>query len=426
MRRYLLILPPLLLILQGLAEETDAPQAAWYFPAPEAIEAVPQEELLEAWQKGRDFLLANQHPDGHWGSARRTKQLNIWAPVPGAHRSFRTAVTALCLKALLESPAPTPAETAAAERAANWLLEALPEVRRPDRGVIYNIWAHAYGIQALLAWKRHKPASSDRVDRVISEQIDWLQRYESVDGGWAYYDFRARTRSPSGHPNSFVTAAILIALHEARQAGFDVPEPLTDKAMRSLLMQAKPDFTYLYSLQFRFYPMREVNRPGGSLSRSLVCNLAREQWADPRLTAEVKRASLNRFIGRHGWLDAARKRPVPHESWFAVAGYYFYFGHYYAARTIESLPAEERPLYAHHLARLLLDRQEANGSWWDFPLYDYHPYYGTAFAMMSLAACLPDEHQIGSAPYQSPGKTDSVERLIPLAGRDPQAPVRPP
>jgi hypothetical protein len=35
-------------------------------------------------------------------------------------------------------------------------------------------------------------------------------------------------------------------------------------------------------------------------------------------------------------------------------------------------------------ARVLLPLQEKDGSWWDFPLYDYHQQYGTAFAVMAL------------------------------------------
>ena len=31
--------------------------------------------------------------------------------------------------------------------------------------------------------------------------------------------------------------------------------------------------------------------------------------------------------------------------------------------------------------------QEKDGSWWDFPLYDYHQQYGTAMAIMSLHRC---------------------------------------
>ncbi|HUT01973.1 MAG TPA: hypothetical protein VM031_05935, partial [Phycisphaerae bacterium] len=87
----------------------------------------------------------------------------------------------------------------------------------------------------------------------------------------------------------------------------------------------------------------------------------------------------------------ARKFPVPHESWFAVAGYFFYYGHFYAGACIEQLPAAERPHFQQHLARILIDLQEKDGSWWDYPMYDYHQGWGTAYAMMALGRCLPSE-----------------------------------
>jgi hypothetical protein len=34
-----------------------------------------------------------------------------------------------------------------------------------------------------------------------------------------------------------------------------------------------------------------------------------------------------------------------------------------------------------------LNVQEQDGSWWDYPLYNYHQQYGTAFAIMSLQRC---------------------------------------
>jgi hypothetical protein len=51
------------------------------------------------------------------------------------------------------------------------------------------------------------------------------------------------------------------------------------------------------------------------------------------------------------------------------------------------LPAADRPQYQQHLARTLLNVQEKDGSWWDYPLYDYHQPYGTAFALLSLKQC---------------------------------------
>ena len=87
-------------------------------------------------------------------------------------------------------------------------------------------------------------------------------------------------------------------------------------------------------------------------------------------------------------VDMGCKRPVPHESWFAVAGYFFYYGHLYASFCIETLHSEDRPIYSQALASILVPLQEKDGSWWDFPFYDYHRQYGTAMALLSLKRCL--------------------------------------
>src|SRR5262249_25004756 len=124
-----------------------------------------------------------------------------------------------------------------------------------------------------------------------------------------------------------------------------------------------------------------------SLGRSQACNLALRLWGYPRVTDEVLRTWLHRLLDRNLWLDIGRKRPIPHESWAQVAGYFYYYGHYYAARCLALLRAAERGPIAGPLARVLIERQEKDGSWWDFPLYDYHQPYGTAFALMALARC---------------------------------------
>ena len=66
---------------------------------------------------------------------------------------------------------------------------------------------------------------------------------------------------------------------------------------------------------------------------------------------------MQRLDDRNGWLDIGRKRPVPHEAWFAVAGYFFYYGHYYAARGISQLPAEDRPAFRKLVSDLILVHQ---------------------------------------------------------------------
>ena len=53
----------------------------------------------ESIELGIAFLVADQNENGSWGSARQTKGLNIYAPVPGAHNAFRAAVTAMAISA---------------------------------------------------------------------------------------------------------------------------------------------------------------------------------------------------------------------------------------------------------------------------------------------------------------------------------------
>jgi hypothetical protein len=215
-----------------------------------------------------------------------------------------------------------------------------------------------------------------------------LARYSFLAGGWGYYDFEYMTQIPGDASNSFVTATVLIALHDAKSIGIDFPERLTNKAIASIHRQQYPNFTYAYGEYLELMPGHLINRAGGSLGRSQVCNLALRLYGNERVTDEVIETWLNRLFARNGWLSIGRKRPIPHESHFYVAGYFYYYGHWYAAQCIDLLPAKERPYFQGHLAHLLLPLQEKDGSWWDYPFYNYHQQYGTAMAVMSLVRCL--------------------------------------
>jgi len=366
--------------------ETEAPASE-----PVAPEPVTEEALAASIERGIDYLVKAQNPNGSWGSATRTKGLNIYAPVPGSHQAFRAAVTSLCISALCDIDSDRPDARSALERSEEWLIENLPAVRRATPDAIYNVWAHGYSIQALVRMSRRTtdPERQKVIRDLVEQQFDRLARYESVDGGWGYYDFDVGSKQPGGSSISFVNAAILIALYEARDAGFEPPERLVQRAIDATERQRLPDFSYLYGEYLKWQPRRGINRPGGSLGRSQACNAALRLWGDETVTDEVIATWLQKLIDRNGWLDIGRKRPIPHEAWFQVAGYFFYFGHYYAGYEIDILPASERPPFQQGLARIILERQETDGSWWDFPFYDYHQPYGTAFALMTLIRCQP-------------------------------------
>ncbi len=363
-------------------------------PRPRFTEPPAAAEITVSIRRGIGFLLETQNRDGSWGSPHRTKEMNIYAPVPGAHHGFRAATTALCVAALVETRSESAETPQAIARAEAWLEENLPHLRRADAVAIYNTWAHGYALVALSRLAGLEPENAARRQRLltlIERQLEFLRRYESVDGGWGYYDLYVGAKKPAASSTSFLTAAILIALKDAERIGLEIPEKLARRAIASIERQRKPDFSYLYGEYLKNSPMLPINRPGGSLGRSQACNLALRLWGDPRVTDDVIRTWLDRLIARNLWLDIGRKRPVPHESWFEVAGYFYYFGHYYAALSTEALAAEDRPRFRAHLARIILPLQEKDGSWWDFPLYNYHQQYGTAFALMTLWRCREEE-----------------------------------
>jgi hypothetical protein len=353
-------------------------------PVPVAAEA-----LQASINRGVEFLLMDQSEDGSWGTAGRTKELNIIAGI-GSHQAFRTAVTSLCVSALIEAGGHSPAVQKAIARGEAALFKELPLVRRDSPALIYNVWAHGYGIQALVRMYKRLPEDKERQRKIvelINSQYDRLTRYESAEGGWGYYDFTAGSQRTAASSTSFVDAAVLVAFHEAKEIGVPPPPKVLKRALDALEMQRQSDFSYLYGTYLWMRPTMGINRPGGSLGRSQACNLALRIWGDDHVSDQVLKTWLDRLITRNGWLSMGRKRPIPHESFFYVAGYFYYFGHYYAALCIEQLPPADRPFYQDHLAHIIMNLQEKDGSWWDYPLYNYHQQYGTAFALMTLHRC---------------------------------------
>ena len=321
--------------------------------------------------------------------------MNIYAPPPGAHDAFHTAVTSLVIMALIEAEPKLPekdrpAVNKAIDRGAEWLDSHISKLRRATGDALYNVWGHSYSIQAFV--KLHERAKGDaerqaKLKDLAQSQADMLARYSFVGGGWAYYDFLTQSETPGDSAFSFTTATALIALKQAESIGVTFPERLTKKAIASIIRQQNPDFSYAYGEYLRMKPMHPINRPGGSLGRSQACNLALRMYGDERVTDDVVKTWLDRLYARNGWLSMGRKKPIPHESFFYVAGYFYYYGHWHAALCIDLLPAAERPHFQDHLAHILLPLQEKDGSWWDFPLYDYHQQYGTAMAVMTLLRC---------------------------------------
>lgn len=350
------------------------------------------ETINAAIKRGVDFLVADQNENGSWGSATRTKALNIYAPLPGAHHAYRAGASGLALSGIIDANDNRPEVKAAIAKAAAWTATELPKLRRADQTTTYNVWGHAYGLRAIsrLYLLENDPVKKVEWARLGQEQVDLANRYEDVNGGWGYLDLydNLTTRKPSGVPTSFTTASVLLAMDQGSSVmGLKLDDKLVVHAIAGLNTQRTPDFSYVYSFSHRMRPRVDINRPAGSLARSQACNAALRVFGEKAVTDEVLITWADRFIAREGFLSNVRKRPVPHEGQFRIAGYFYYYGIYYFTESVKLLPKEKHAAYARQLADILLERQEKDGSWWDYPLYDYHQPYGTGYSLMALAWC---------------------------------------
>lgn len=337
---------------------------------------IHRRDLPVAIVEGETYLARTQNADGSWGTGTQSNGNEVICEVPGSHDSFRTATTALCVMALQHTK-----QTAAHDRGVRYLIEQ-GRVGRDNNMLILNFWAHAYVIQALAreSYTNHDP----RLAQTVDWHIDRLDRYQTLTGGWNYYDFNAGTQHPSSGSTSFCAGAGLMALWEARQAGFAVPQPMVDRAVRRLQEMHLPNGAYLYGLDLQYHPQLPADLPRGSVGRTQLCNLALKTWHSPHISEADCQSGLHDFFANHVFLEMGRKTPYPHSSWYQTSGYYYYFDHYYAACLIAQLPPGQARAMAHQLQEIILPLQEPDGSWWDYAMWDYHKPYGTALALLAL------------------------------------------
>lgn len=367
-------------LLTLTAEETNAPQ-------PPTIA-----EIDATMKRGVDFLITDQNANGSWGSATRTKNLNIYAPLPGAHQAFRAGATGLALSGLIDSRDTRPETLATIEKCATWSIQNLPLLRRADQTTTYNIWGHAYGLRSLVRLHDRETDAEKKAlyKKLAQQQVELVDRYEDINGGFGYLDLfdDFTSQKPTGISTAFGSATVLLAMYEGRQKlGLTLNDKVVSTSLDSIKRQQTPDKAYTYSHSHIMRPRADINRPAGSLARSQACNATLRVYGREGITDEVIIEWADRFLAREGWLAIARKRPVPHDSNFRISGYFYYYGIYYFTESVRLLPAEKQKPYAEKLAALIISRQEKDGSWWDYPLYDYHQPYGTGYSLMALSWC---------------------------------------
>ena len=218
----------------------------------------------------------------------------------------------------------------------------------------------------------------------MEPMIKALGVLQSPDGGWGYLDFRLPARKPTWS-TSFTTGTVMIGLKEAQKAGIKVPQAMIDKAVKVMWRYRTPDGNYFYSVGWRYRPAGRINRHQGASMRNQPCNLVLHLFDGGNYGLEELRTGLHQLRNHHRFAIAALRRPRPHESWYSVSGYFYLYGYQYAALVMDHMPESDRTAFWPFLNEAVLKTRQHDGSFWDYPTYGYHKFYGTGYALIALS-----------------------------------------
>lgn len=358
--------------------------------------ALTADEARGVIQRGVKFLLEDQNSEGSWGGPREavyTFTGSVWSN-PETHRSWKVGTTGLCCLTLLET-GQTEEALQAADRAVDYLIEHAA-VKRPSAWDTMNSWAYIYGAQALArAYGHPRYAGTPRREQCRDAGellLNKLADCQSPNGGWGYLEFNLPRTPRHQWATSFGTAAAIVAMLDARQAGFDVDEATLQRAVCGVAHCRLPSGAYTYSIPTIPDPRHSewIDQIKGSLGRIQVCNLAL-LLAGRDVSEQRLKTGLRQLFQHHRFLDIARNKPIPHENFYYNSGYFYLFGHYYAARVVRALPEPERAAFWPRLRYEVAKLQQEDGSMWDYDMHAYHKPYGIAFGVLTLAESLKGE-----------------------------------
>lgn len=360
------------------------PQAAAPLQEPRTADAAA---ARAAHGRAIDWLLVNQRPDGSWATGALDGLLEMGFSVE-TYYAWQVASHGLAVMALIDAE-PAPERDAALERALTWLTT----TRLPMRGNHWDVdyvWSALYGFVSLVAAAEDPRVAesplAESVERRGREFAAQLALNETPSGGWAYYDDPPYSRRPIW-ATSFCTALVLPALQRGIESGWVEDPAMLPRAVQAVRRSALPSGAFTYDASNpipRYLGGEHIDDVKGSLGRIQVCHWGLAKVGEPTITLERLRWGLEVFFEHHRFLRVARGRPIPHEAFYANAGYFYLFAHYYAAEVIELLPAEERESWHARLRPWLIDAQNADGSSVDFLVSGYMRVAGTAYLALAL------------------------------------------
>ncbi len=330
------------------------------------------------------FLLGTQRGDGSWICAAEVMSPGGYEP-----SAFTVAITAICAQGLL--PHADEKEVAASvEQAIGFITGAWEEWKSAeDRPYFmdYSVYAMSYALWFLADCVEAGQSSRERFDALAAELIAGIKLKQKDGGGWSYYitgDLKTFDR-PLNQSISFYTAVGLLSLLEGRDAGFDVPSEMIDKAAGCLDRTRNPDGTFEYFLWHdREDEPRATSGPGAA-GRGPLC--AMTLLHEGRGAIDHIRTALDQFIQYRDLFSHEQGKSLMHCGPDGQGSHYLMFDYANCAAAARRLPKNERGKYRRPLLEQILGARTAEGTYIDNPMLG--PHYGAGMALIAFDHLIP-------------------------------------
>lgn len=288
-------------------------------------------------KQGLDFLAAQQHADGSYGS--------------GGYRG-NVAITALAGMAFLSSGS-TPGRGPYGNNVSRCIDCLLANTQ--ESGFILHQPAashgpmYGHGFATLFLAECYGMSPRPELREKLSKAVRLIVNSQNKEGGWRYLPQRADA-------DISVTVCQVMALRAARNAGINVPRDTIDRSIDYVKRCQNPDGGFMYTQQ------------GGesAFARSaaaLVALYSAGIYEGPEINKGL--TYLAQFAPKRG---VARQEP------------YYYYGHYYAIQAMWQAGGDQWARWYPAIRDELIARQHKDGSWIDPISVDF----GTSMAILIL------------------------------------------
>ncbi len=315
-------------------------------------------------------LVKIQEEGGQWpyeGVYRVNREIPI---------GYRVGGTSIVATTLMHAAPKDKEAQAAVARALTFVLKELKDpLMAPStkEGYDVRVWGHAYALEFLCYIRQFKAAGdhAKEVDEWIPKLVQILVEEEINGGGWNY--------ASRGRHASFVTAPVTQCLLLAQSQSEKVPDEVLQRARKVLESSRTKVGMFVYSGTAR--GAEPDDQLPGSAARSAVSETTLVLLGGG--STEAIKEALDNFYKHWEELEKRRKKTGTHEGKYAIAPYYFYYGHRYAAQAIEMLPAKDRAAERDRLLQTILKTRDEDGTWND-RVFPRSRNYGTAMIVLAL------------------------------------------